>query len=145
LEQVRSDLAHCKSRLNEVDWPDQIEDVWRAEAFQEKISESLREMGVDGDVLLYCEEFPCIAYLPEGTDNNAFEAVLQRAYGEDAFVQVRAHAMVGPWGAKNLRMATAAPAELVDEHIRERIGDRGWDIIRNMRKDFLAEVDGRIK
>jgi len=137
LERAVWDSLSC--RKDEVPWPEELDERWSAAAFQEMMTAALRDAGVEGDVSFHCEEFPCIAHLPEQIDRTAVKEALSRSYGDDAHVELNEHGAVGPWGVKTLSFATVMPMELADEQVRERIRERNWKLVHSVTKDFMTE------
>lgn len=144
VDSLRRDLANVQANLDAClagqgsTWPRDIGDEYRLDAFSDKIDDALAAVNVDGEVELHCEEFPCVAVLPEGTPRQAFQDALKEAYGPGTKVRVLEHSAVGPWGSKVFAMATAVP-EGLDEEQGSRADDRCWGLLLDLQKDLVAE------
>lgn len=137
LAAVRLDAEGCHA--DEIPWREDIGEEWRANGFGDAVASALKKLEIEGDIALHCDEFPCIALLPDSADRFAVKEILTEQY-EDADVWVKGHGMVGPWGKRSLRFIAAIPEGADSELLHERVYDRTQDITQAIEKELRQEV-----
>lgn len=142
LSTARADLENCLG--DRIAWPTNISSKWSEPEFRDRIVAILDKMGVDGDVAFFCEEFPCLAQLPDSMDWKRFRELAEADFGapDVASVVVRSHALVGEYGHRELRFVSAGPADYVDDFAADRLDDRIADLVQIAKRELKQSAPG---
>ena len=129
--QLQDELGRCQA--DKVAWPEDLAPQWSAEGFEEAVVSMVTELGHQGDIEFYCEEFPCIAKLSGDTDLHQLKELAAEQFGSPdvAHVDVRAHGIVGPFGRHRLGFIAAGPTDQIDEFAKERLDARVAELIQS--------------